>query len=1449
MRHLLFLLVVIPLLAVGCRRSEPTQEESRPNAPQVEGSGEKPAPVVPAAPVFVVTDKGDGYEAAVLAAINLLGERKLPEALAAMEKAKSFQDTEFIRQEIAKLRLRIGQQNAAVKTAQDIQLVLDDGKLDDAAKLADAALLQYGPTDTAEQIAKLKVTADALATGQIVDKAERFRYFRKAALAALDEKNLRAAALASEQALQYGDDAVLRAAYDGLRKTLSEYDEKRQRAAELRRDPTRLEEAIAALEDAKKAWDTLTVRQELDECTLALNRRRDRIGVADFEVRGEVGDPLVGKTIAEELLPSLKPRFDVVERGQLAKAFEDLKLQAGELAGNLKGQGEVGDLLKARYLVLGSVTRFGGLIANARLVDLKTGLVVQTGKVTATTPEDLVKALPQLGAQLLMSDEERLAYEQQQAQQGPQVAQVNADAAIPEPPQPPAANVQNPPPVPVDVLPRPPVGGAGPNDLNQFPQQPQQIQIPGQGVQPLPVGALDDVSRARLLRISIDLGDRFFRLGRFAEALVQYQLALSLAPGAPFIQARIDNLIPFLPPPVVLGDPVPVLPVALPRVVIFDFLTQGDPRVVPPVLGPWTADSLAPYFATQFEVVDRGVAYWYMARMGLTMRDIMLDPSARRWLGRALNVRYFVFGSLTQTASFDVTTRLVDTEFGFLAGEARLHVATPFELRLRLGELTQITLMSPADRAQYLQAVAQNQQLLAQAQQNIAQNNFDAAIRLFNGALELRPGNIEIQFYIQRTRHQARERALAESRRVQFLQWQAQAQTEQQRQADLARSAEAARVAAIQQANAVDEAQRLALRRQREAAFDQLLLQGQGALQVGNVTAAIPLFEAAINLRQTDQALQLLAQARATSVRQTNERAERDRLAGQARVLRQREQDLARARQELERERDRLRTQSQALRKTQEAQDSAAFQQLVDRGKGQLTAKQFEPALVSFHAARRLQKNETVDALIAQATVNLTRAQAEAKGAAEKAKLDQQLAEQKAAREKAELVARQNQQRYQDALTAARKHLAEKHYDQAIAQFQEADKVFHTEAAQAGMAQARMLQSQAVAQAKAEELKKAAEAQRQADYQKHLKTGEAALTANQFDQAEKSFAEAGKLVPDSVPALAGLSKVRQERDRLAREAARAKAPPATNTGTVAQLLQRGRVAIKDQQWQAAADAFAQAEKLAPGDAEVRRAQTELKLARAGADSTAQAKAADEAAKKLASQVRLQLAIGGDALKSNQLQKAADAFEAARKLAPNDPAVQKALRDLATAQVAVHDTEQKKKLEEKQNQQAQLEKQRRDRFDSWMGQGQGAMAKKQYADAVKFYTQALKEMPGEAGATKALQAAQQSLASATPAQPSPYAKFMQDGASFYKQGQYAKAADAYRSALGQNPKDAKAKQSLNQAEYANNMAEGQKAMSARRFNDAVRYFEAALQNSPNNPAATQALRDAKKQAGK
>src|SRR5439155_19489244 len=103
------------------------------------------------------------------------------------------------------------------------------------------------------------------------------------------------------------------------RTSLDRYDELRKKAAELRRDPNNLEDAVAALQDAAKAWDTRQVRQEIDEYSLALQKRRDRISVAAFETRGDIGLADAGKTIAEELLPYLKPRFDLVERAQIDK--------------------------------------------------------------------------------------------------------------------------------------------------------------------------------------------------------------------------------------------------------------------------------------------------------------------------------------------------------------------------------------------------------------------------------------------------------------------------------------------------------------------------------------------------------------------------------------------------------------------------------------------------------------------------------------------------------------------------------------------------------------------------------------------------------------------------------------------------------------------------------------------------------------------------------------------------------------------------------------------------------------------------------------------------------------------------------------------------------------------------------------------------------------------------
>jgi hypothetical protein len=83
---------------------------------------------------------------------------------------------------------------------------------------------------------------------------------------------------------------------------------------------------------------------------------------------------------------------------------------------------------------------------------------------------------------------------------------------------------------------------------------------------------------------------------------------------------------------------------------------------IPPGLGLWTAEAIAPYFYPYYDVVGTGELYWWMGRLGLTFRDVLTDPYSRLALGRALGARYFLMGSLHEVASFDVSTHVIDAE-------------------------------------------------------------------------------------------------------------------------------------------------------------------------------------------------------------------------------------------------------------------------------------------------------------------------------------------------------------------------------------------------------------------------------------------------------------------------------------------------------------------------------------------------------------------------------------------------------------------------------------------------------------------------------------------------------------------------------------------------------------------------------------------------------------------
>src|SRR5262249_231365 len=155
---------------------------------------------------------------------------------------------------------------------------------------------------------------------------------------------------------------------------------------------------------------------------------------------------------------------------------------------------------------------------------------------------------------------------------------------------------------------------------------------------------------------TIERGDFLFRTGRFLEALRRYQFALTLAPDNFDIRLRIERAAAYVPPELLIFP--------RPRLAVMPFMTVAVTQFGrQPYLAYWTPNRLAAYFNWRFEVVDPDEIYWYMGRMGLTMNDLLVDPNARRWIGRAAGVRYFVFGNLIETTSFDVNTYLIDAEF------------------------------------------------------------------------------------------------------------------------------------------------------------------------------------------------------------------------------------------------------------------------------------------------------------------------------------------------------------------------------------------------------------------------------------------------------------------------------------------------------------------------------------------------------------------------------------------------------------------------------------------------------------------------------------------------------------------------------------------------------------------------------------------------------------------
>ncbi len=1448
MRQRLGLLALtLAILLVGCGKDRPRHR----HVPVDEGAGKEvvrkdpvaPSTATPTTPAAAAPGTATElppastqqlYEQALLEAVDHLAERKYKDALAALEKAKGYQDTEAVRAEIDKVRAVLEQEAAAERAVQDVKAVLDDGKADEAARLAGAALSQYGGGDRADDLSKLKQEAEAVVTAAQDDTATRRAALKAEADAALRDNNLRAAAVALEQAVALGDDADLRGRLTDLRGKLDTYDDNRARAIEMRRDPSRVEQALTRLQEAQRVWDTLQVRQEIDECRLILERRRDRLSVADFEVIDDVGQAGAGRIVAGELLPHFRPRFDLVERAQVNRVLGELNLPAAELGDSARGREALGQMARLRYLVVGSLSSLGGVTLQARLVEVPTGLIVQTARVTAPSVEALVPKLKQAALMLQMNDEQKLAYEASLLKTVTVIKPIDAAPLTQLPPPPPPPAPAAPPPVAVvTYTPQPiPVGALVVEDMRR---PPLVIVAP----QPLAVVlAQDDPRRHRLFRLSIELGDNCFRRGLFREAQRHFSLAFSIGGPRRELSLRLDACRGFVPPPppppvVVAPPPVTVLtppavvvapqPVVVvrPRVAVFGFV-PSRPTLVPPAETELLAEQFASYCRGSHEVIDRGEVCWYMGRLNLTLADVLRDPVSRRCLAQALHASYFVYGSIVETASFNVETHLVDAETGARTGTGTVHVQNTQELKLRLSELARQIGAKPAEQAALAKKGAASEKALNEARALLTKQPAKAA-EVARAALKDNPDSTALQaLKVEAERRERLAKVEAERRAAEAAHAKALADARAKREA-LAKQAAQAKAKAEAEAAARDAAARKQQQAQREKAAAALRAQAKESQAKGQYALAMQQLQSAAKLRPSPDLDRELAQATIAADKANRDKAlaeqkKRDEaLKAQQLAAAKRVQDERLAREKAEAERH----------KAEQARQQALHDNFLKQAKAEMAKKDFAEALAAAESARRVHATDESLKLVNDARHEIEVGKAKD---AERAKLE---AERKA-REEAERKLQADRTAYLAAMKKAQDALVAKRYDEAAAQYQAASKLFATEAAKSGLKTATDLREQEKKHVAEEARAKEDAAKRTARMKEKIDEGKRLMAQKQYAKAADAYREAVKAAPANVDALAGL-----------KEAERARDEEIGRRNVALRNVAAGKTSLGKKEYAEAAKAFRAALSLEPDNAEAKRLLAEAEKMLAARPATP---AVDQKMKEREAAYGAAMQRGGEALKAKRYADAERAYDDALKQKPGDAAAIKGKRDaveLAKQPAPPPPVDPRKAA-----------------YQKAMGDAKALAGQKKYAEAIKAYDAALAQMPKDPAATKERADAARLLGEASkpktaPPPPAKGAKDRQEdyqlalsaGRAAMKNKNYSGAVNAYNEALRLMPGDKAATAERAEAIKGRDalydawVKKGQEAMKAKKYADAAKAYDEALKLKPGDAAAIKGKKEA------
>jgi len=339
---------------------------------------------------------------------------------------------------------------------------------------------------------------------------------------------------------------------------------------------------------------------------------------------------------------------------------------------------------------------------------------------------------------------------------------------------------------------------------------------------------------------------------------------------------------------------------------------------------------------------------------------------------------------------------------------------------------------------------------------------------------------------------------------------------------------------------------------------------------------------------------------------------------------------------------------------------------------------------------------------------------------------------------------------------------------------------------------------------------------RRQDFIRLMIEGGTSFLGQHFEEAVAAYSSAAKLFPEDADAKQKLADaqtalVQQRQKKLDEDKAHA---------DIVQLVKNGQAALEEKKYAAALEFFKLAIEKDPSLSEAKQGviNAQAALDRSQLDQ----KKIDEYTQAMLS--------GKAALKAGRYADAIRDFLNAQRSVPNDEIAMQFQREAEKQLDAVTDRAEKMK-----------------EFQRLMDQANAALRAKNYDDAQKIFERALRLYPNDAAALQGVESAQKSLKSAKVE----YAMWMNRGVAASQAGRFEDAVFAYREATRALPGDETASKALrlaelaldNQNAYRRAMEQGDLAMAAKQYPNAIVAYNDALRVAPGDAVALRSLRDA------